>query len=103
MVERRAPAGYRLRHSLLRFVPYKPSRDFLLAVQPVEFIQLPVAEREGGGYAGDPCDCCHRMVGITFVGRLRPSAGFMRCMLRKAGFEIGKAAFRLAPRAKHRR
>jgi hypothetical protein len=87
---------------LLRFDPFKPRRDFLLAVQPIEFIKLFVAEHAGGGNAGDARDRRHGSIGTYWFSRAKALTGFKRRMLRKARFEIGEPRFGLASRAKHR-
>src|SRR4051812_14034486 len=58
-------------HSLLRLDLLQPCSDFPLAVQPVEFIELLVAEHAGSGHAGYPCDRRHGPIGSRGLRRRR--------------------------------
>jgi hypothetical protein len=70
-------------------------------MQPVEFVELLVAEHACSGHAGDACDRRHGPIGTHQFSRGNRPAGFKWRVLHEARFEIGEAGFGFTSRAKH--
>ena len=71
-------------------------------MQPVEFVELPVAEHACSGHAGDACDRRHGSIGTHLIGRGSCPTRFKWRVLQQARLEVGEAAFGFTSRGKHR-